>query len=266
MTGAPGLVDGALRLRLGFGTARIHRVARSADRVRLIHAAFDEGIRHFDTAPSYGMGLGEATLGRALSTRRSAVTLATKFGLYPSGSPSRSYGQMLIGKVLEKAFPGAYGIVRDFSMVRAERSLVHSLRTLRTDYVDYLFLHEPEIDFAQADELLEWCRQVRRKGLIRWWGLAGEAARVLPLQRCDHGLAEVIQTRYEASGIDHGPTSANRQRALFLYGISAAATACRTVGETLGRALADHPAATVLVSATDPGHLRELVTIARGSA
>ena len=69
---------------LGFGCAHLYGVPRSAERLRLLDAAHDAGIRHFDVAPMYGLGLAERELGRFIRHRRDAVVVATKFGIAPT--------------------------------------------------------------------------------------------------------------------------------------------------------------------------------------
>jgi aryl-alcohol dehydrogenase-like predicted oxidoreductase len=55
----------------------------AAGRLRLLEAAFDQGVRHFDTAPLYGMGLAEEVLAIFARGRRSDITITSKFGLLP---------------------------------------------------------------------------------------------------------------------------------------------------------------------------------------
>src|SRR5207245_2931438 len=54
--------------------------------VRLRETAFDAGIRHFDTAPAYGLGASEAIVGEFLARHRGQVSITTKFGLLPPKS------------------------------------------------------------------------------------------------------------------------------------------------------------------------------------
>ena len=51
-----------------------------ASGVRLLRAAYDAGITFFDTADTYGNGLGETILAKALGERRGQITIGTKFG------------------------------------------------------------------------------------------------------------------------------------------------------------------------------------------
>jgi D-threo-aldose 1-dehydrogenase len=58
--------------RLGFGAAPLGNLYRAVDddaALTTIEPAWAEGVRHFDTAPHYGLGLSELRLGRALAHR-----------------------------------------------------------------------------------------------------------------------------------------------------------------------------------------------------
>ncbi|WP_432009968.1 aldo/keto reductase [Streptomyces cucumeris] len=135
---------------LGFGAATIGNLYRavSDDTARAaVDAAWDEGIRHFDTAPHYGLGLSERRLGAALADRpRDAFTLSTKVGrwLEPSGRG---------GSDLET---GGYDVpadlrrVWDFSADGVKRSLEASLRRLGLDRVDTVYLHDPDDHWTEA--------------------------------------------------------------------------------------------------------------------
>src|SRR5437016_952206 len=69
---------------IGFGCADLFRQPSRASRRRLLEAALDAGIRHFDVAPMYGLGLGEGELGRFVRGRRERIVVATKFGISPT--------------------------------------------------------------------------------------------------------------------------------------------------------------------------------------
>ena len=66
---------------LGYGTTSLMGVSTSGERLALLEAAFDAGIRHFDTAPYYGYGEAERVLGDFISDKRDQVTITTKFGM-----------------------------------------------------------------------------------------------------------------------------------------------------------------------------------------
>ncbi|MEM1126195.1 MAG: aldo/keto reductase [Bacteroidota bacterium] len=90
---------------------------------RVVHAALDAGLNHFDTAELYGEGRSEEILGRALGGRRSDVIVASKFG-YSGHTPDS-----------------------------LRTSLEGSLRRLGTDYLDLYYLHRPDGSTPIADTL-----------------------------------------------------------------------------------------------------------------
>lgn len=145
--------------RLGFGCGRLKGGDEKANALRLVHAALDLGIRHFDTAPPYGLGMSEAVLGEALQGRQEAVSVFTKAGLARPASPGLLQTARAIVKPLARHIPGLRGAVlkgmahraapANFNPEFIARSLETSLRLLRRDRLDGLLLHE-----AQAHDTL----------------------------------------------------------------------------------------------------------------
>jgi diketogulonate reductase-like aldo/keto reductase len=148
---------------LGFGCGSVMgRVGRGAS-LRAMNAAWDNGITLFDTARSYGFGEAEAVLGEFLQGKRDRAVVATKYGL-PVLRQS-SVKRIAFG-VVRSAFkvPGVRSLVRgkgtkstvygQFSGNGLRASVETSLRELRTDYVDILFLHEATEAVLHEDELM----------------------------------------------------------------------------------------------------------------
>lgn len=111
-----------------------------------VDAAWELGVRYFDTAPHYGLGLSERRLGRALGNRpRSKYVLSTKVGrlLEPL---SETTG------VDDQGFdvPAAHRRVWDFSRDGVLRSLEGSLERLGLDRVDIVYLHDPDDHWSEA--------------------------------------------------------------------------------------------------------------------
>jgi D-threo-aldose 1-dehydrogenase len=111
-----------------------------ADALDTVDAAWELGVRYFDTAPHYGLGLSERRLGIALQTRpRSDFTVSTKVGrlLEPvadvEGLDEDGY-----------AVPATHRRVWDFSRDGIRRSLTESLHRLGLDRVDVVYLHDPD--------------------------------------------------------------------------------------------------------------------------
>ena len=98
----------------------------------LIARAFDGGIRHFDTAPLYGIGLSERRLGNGLRyVAGSDYTISTKVGRYlvPSDTGGRR----------------AFSAVIDYSYDATMRALEQSLQRLGLNRVDILLIHDLDI-------------------------------------------------------------------------------------------------------------------------
>ncbi|MGW5739144.1 MULTISPECIES: aldo/keto reductase [Streptomyces] len=135
---------------LSFGAAalgNLYAPIGDEEAAAAIDAAWDAGIRYFDTAPHYGIGLSERRVGQALRGRdRSAYTLSTKAGrlLEPVAAP--------VGDDLAHGFavPATHRRVWDFSADGVRRSLEASLTRLGLDRVDVVYLHDPDDHAEQA--------------------------------------------------------------------------------------------------------------------
>jgi D-threo-aldose 1-dehydrogenase len=136
---------GELRLGpLGFGGANLgnlHAPMTDDDADALLEAAWDAGIRYFDTAPHYGLGLSERRLGRFLAGKpRDGYVVSTKAGrlLRPSPATAGERDADLYD------VPADVARVWDFTADGVRRSLEESLQRLGLDRVDVLYLHDPE--------------------------------------------------------------------------------------------------------------------------
>lgn len=188
--------------RLAMGTHALHRLLSSKARQRLLAFAYERGMRHYDTAPSYGAGLAELELGRFARNRRSELVLTTKFGIkggrLAAAVPGWLYAQMALRLAAKaaglnnrtKAVPA-----RDFSAMHARRSVEDSLRRLGTDHVDVLFLHEPTLQMlGDSDALLRTLLDLKASGKVRHIGSSGNAAECASIGTHRPQLAEVLQT------------------------------------------------------------------------
>lgn len=186
---------------LGFGCADLFREPTRKGRQALLEAAFAAGIRHFDVAPMYGLGRVEAEVSRFLEGRRDEVVLATKFGIAPTAiarAVSVVQGPLQRQSVARRSAggdPRAGAVGRllyetgRYDVAAARSSLERSLRRLRSDHVDLLFLHDPPEGEAVSDELRDYLESARAAGLLRGWGVAGDTA----AGRAD---VPIVQTRW----------------------------------------------------------------------
>ena len=118
----------------------------------VVDAAIDRGGTLLDTAEAYGgAGRSEEYLGAALVGRRDQVVLATKFGAL---SADMGYGPAAGAK-------GGRGYIR--------RAVEHSLRRLRTDYIDLYQIHTPDPS-TPIEETISALSELVRAGLVRYIG------------------------------------------------------------------------------------------------
>ncbi|MFJ1968034.1 aldo/keto reductase [Streptomyces sp. NPDC087903] len=134
---------------LAFGGAAIGNLFTEVTEERAHEAvatAWQQGIRYFDTAPHYGLGLSERRLGAALREHpRSAYTVSTKVGRRLE--PSAAGGDDLANGF---AVPATLRRVWDFSADGVRRTLEASLERLGLDRVDAVYLHDPDDHAEQA--------------------------------------------------------------------------------------------------------------------
>jgi D-threo-aldose 1-dehydrogenase len=110
-----------------------------------VEAAWAAGIRSFDTAPHYGLGLSERRLGKALSQRpRDAFVISTKVGrlLVPN--------DLANGIDPHFAVPATHRRLWDFTADGVRRSVEDSLNRLGLDRIDILYLHDPDDHWSEA--------------------------------------------------------------------------------------------------------------------
>lgn len=142
--------------RLVLGTAGLAGIWGRVDRresIRVIHAALDMGINHFDTAPAYAEA--EQLLSDALSSWKGhPVFISTKAGKKKADSPDAT--------------------LFDYAPLSIERSVDESRKLFQRDVLDLVFLHDPvcmkkEEMKGAIDAMLE----MKHRGWIRHLGIGG---------------------------------------------------------------------------------------------
>jgi D-threo-aldose 1-dehydrogenase len=188
---------------VGLGCAGLFRIPERKTRRMVVDAAYDAGIRHFDVAPMYGLGLAETELAPFLKGRRADVTVTTKFGIEPTllakgvarvQKPVRAVlaKRPAITEELKTAGQGPRSgpvgrllyAAPGYHRRSAQIGLDRSLRELKTDYIDVFLLHDPVGDLITGiEDLTEYLDEQCRLGRIRCWGVTGASA----------GLPSVVQ-------------------------------------------------------------------------
>ena len=148
---------------LGFGAFKICRNEKvkypqpydlpdDATVERLLNGILDLGVNLIDTAPAYG--LSEERIGRCLSQRRGEFVLSTKVG--------------------ERFINGES--TYDFSGIAVRASVALSLRRLKTDVIDILFVHSngDDLTIQQQTDLVPTLQKLKHAGYVRSLGFSGK--------------------------------------------------------------------------------------------
>ena len=165
---------------LGFGAAQLgnlYRATTDEEAAGAVAAAWEGGIRYFDTAPHYGIGTSERRLGALLHEHpREEYLLSTKVGRLLRPGPGT-------GDDMAHSFAVPDDHVRqwDFSEAGIRRSHAESLERLGMDRVDILLAHDPEEGPAEQAfaEGLPALARMREEGLVRAVGVGSKDADVL---------------------------------------------------------------------------------------
>ncbi|MGY5763618.1 aldo/keto reductase [Brachybacterium sp. DNPG3] len=164
----------------GVGAAQLgnlYRPTTDAEAAGAIEAAWEGGLRMFDTAPHYGVGTSERRLGALLAAYpRDEYLLSTKVGRLLVPGPGT-------GDDLAHGFAVPDDAVRRWDMSEAgiRRSHEQSLERLGLDRVDILYLHDPEegpLEQAFA-EALPALAAMREEGLVSRIGVGSKDSAVL---------------------------------------------------------------------------------------
>ncbi|HTZ29057.1 MAG TPA: aldo/keto reductase [Streptosporangiaceae bacterium] len=164
--------------RLVFGGAPIGGLFAAVDddaAQATLEAAWEAGIRAFDTAPHYGVGLSESRIGRFLAGRqRRDYVVSTKVGRLLEATDDdingtdRFYGTPRLKRV------------RDYSRDGVLASLEASTRRLGIDRVDIALIHDPDSRGRQAlDEAYPALADLRSQGVIGAVGVGMNQAEML---------------------------------------------------------------------------------------
>jgi aryl-alcohol dehydrogenase-like predicted oxidoreductase len=146
---------------------------------RVLNAVLDSGINFIDTAVCYGTS--EARIGRAVSGRRREFILATKCGCQPGkpmGTPN----------------------IHTAANIRA--GVEHSLRMMRTDYIDIVQFHQSLTRSMWATEgALDELLRLKQEGKLRFIGVSGTLPNLV--EQIDSGIFDVFQIPYSALQREH---------------------------------------------------------------
>lgn len=147
--------------------------------IALIRKAYDLGITFFDTAEAYGPQTNEALVGEAIAPFRKKIVLVTKFG-FKEGKPSLGL---------------------DSRPERIRQVVEHSLKSLRTDYIDLLYQHRVDPN-VPMEEVAGAVKDLIREGKVKHFGLSEASATAI---RQAHAVQPLTALQSEYSLMTRGP-------------------------------------------------------------
>ncbi|MET4002057.1 D-threo-aldose 1-dehydrogenase [Arthrobacter sp. UYCu511] len=167
--------------RLGFGAAGIGNLNRAMDSdvaAATLAAGWDAGIRYFDTAPHYGLGLSERRVGAFLAGKpREDFVISTKVGRVLESVENPS------GARDEQGFDVPADTVRrwDPSEAGIRRSIEDSLTRTGLNRIDIAYLHDPDVYDLEAGirKALPALVKLREEGLVSAIGVGANSAKAL---------------------------------------------------------------------------------------
>lgn len=146
-----------------------------ADSIAVIHRALELGVTFFDTAEIYGPLKNEVLVGKALSSVRDQVVIATKFGLMTGEGDERKLG-------------------RDSSPANVRYAVEASLRRLNTDYIDLYYQHRIDPN-VPIEETIGTLAELIDEGKIRHIGLSEAGVTNIRRAHAVHPIA-ALQSEY----------------------------------------------------------------------
>lgn len=163
----PAIGLGCMNLSHAYGGAPAEE-----DAIRLLHTAFDLGVRHFDTAALYGFGVNEALVGKALKPFRQEIHLASKCGM--------------TGVDGKRVIDG-----RPETIVKTVDA---ALQRLQVEHIDLYYLHRWDKNVPIEDSVGTLSRMVEQ-GKLGELGLSEVSADTLHKAYTEHPIA-AVQTEY----------------------------------------------------------------------
>ena len=171
------------------GMSATYGPSNEQENLATLARARDLGVTLFDTAEVYGPFTNEALLGKAFTGKRDKVVIATKVGFQFTDDRKLA---MVHGKPL---------VTGDPAYVR--KAVEGSLRRLRTDFVDLLYLHRIDPD-TPIEETVSALAGLVKEGKVRYIGVSEASPATIRRAHAVHPLT-AVQTEYSLfeRGVEH---------------------------------------------------------------
>lgn len=181
--GKSGLEVSALGLGCMGMTSAYGPAADKGKMIKLIRAAHDHGLTHFDTAEAYGPFLNEELVGEALEPIRDKVTIATKFGF---DIDPRT---------------GKRGSGTNSKPEHIKRVADASLRRLRTDRIDLFYQHRVDPN-VPIENVAGAVKELIAQGKVKHFGMSEAGVQTI---RRAHAVQPIAAVQSEYSLFWRGP-------------------------------------------------------------
>jgi aryl-alcohol dehydrogenase-like predicted oxidoreductase len=169
---------GCMSMTSAYGPA-----ADKGEMIKMLRAAHDLGVTHFDTAEAYGPFANEGLVGEALEPIRDKVTIATKFGFDID---------------LERGKRGAGTNSRPEHIKQVADA---SLRRLRTDHIDLFYQHRVDPD-VPIEDVAGAVKELIAEGKVKHFGMSEAGIQTI---RRAHAIQPVTAVQSEYSLFWRGP-------------------------------------------------------------
>lgn len=168
---------GCMGMSFGYGSSH-----DTDEMISLLHTAVDMGVTFFDTAEVYGPFTNEELLGKAFSSIREKVVIATKFGF----DTKNEKGQAKTGGVLPAL---------DSRPEHIKKVADECLQRLQTDYIDLFYQHRVDLD-VPIEEVAGAVKELIDAGKVKYFGLSEASASTI---RKAHAVCPVAALQSEYS-------------------------------------------------------------------
>jgi len=264
---------------LGFGCAPILGSVDAKTADNALNIAYDSGVNHFDLARSYGYGEAEGFVGKFIKGKRDKVVVASKFGIKANWKAKLLSPVKPLIRSIKKNRPkevAPISVVEDKKGTIADRfhdriplngeqmrlSLEQSLKALKTDYVDYFFVHEPLHTLNEFEDLAATASALKSEGKIRAWGLA-----YMRSQEHEH---EAYLNRFDVLQFDNSPgalgydkvVAARGQMPNVIFSPLRGGSKEKSPAQKLQQLFKEFPKSVILCSMFSEKHIRDNAKIA----
>lgn len=174
--------------QLGYGAMEVRgrriwggRPCTDEEADTILNAVVDSGINFIDTANDYGKS--EMYIGQFLGKRRDEYYIATKCGCHMSFAGDHEETPHI------------------WTRENIMRNIADSLMKMRTDYVDILQLHNPDVASAEAGGLVDILQELQSEGVVKHIGCSSTSPHLSTY--IDWGVFDVFQIPYSALQREH---------------------------------------------------------------